>query len=190
MKSLLEVSNGVKKLSLLVLVAGPLVLGGCKVKPLDNTTSPPSPTNQQGPGLDQAPQSSSVSQVLDAVAQDTGIAFGQQESTSFFWYTEEGDEQEVEGTMIEVDKLSDEEVAAVDEFFNAFEVSMANVADGTVVGAVGYEVDDQVVCKVTKGLSEEALEEVEEMGEFDPLEFEDATTDVTIECGELDILLR
>lgn len=182
-----------KKLGLVLLAGGLLLLigagNGCK----DNGTIPPIPTKPPGnqpsyPDLDQIPDDS-VGQVLQNLIDNTGVAFESQGSTQFAWHTDDG-EEEVAGSRLEAKELDDEDVAAVDTFFNQYDVSMNNVSDGTVVGLVGYEVNDEVVCVVIKSVSEADLEALEDEEDLDLMDLGDTSTDLVVECGELSSLLR
>jgi len=183
-----------KKLGLVLLLGGLLVLvgagNGCK----DNGTIPPplpvkSPGNDPAyPDLDQVPDDS-VGQILQNLIDNSGVAFEGQGTTQFAWHTDEG-EEEVEGSRLEAKEIESEDVAAIDSFFNQYDVSMNNISDGTVVGLLGYEVNDEVVCVVVKSVSEADLEAMEDNEEMDFADLEDTMTDVVVECGELSSLLR
>ncbi len=173
-----------------------LLLGmgnGCKVTLNGPGTTTPDfmkkPTSlPKPPGNDQdatAPQG-----YLEAVQIDTGIDFSDEGKTSFTWRAQDGEEEEVIGVAQKAEGLTQAQIEKIDAYFNTFTVSMENISDGTVVGAMGYEMDDEVVCLVTKQLSEESQELIDPDEGMENLDWEETTSDVLIECGNLDILSR
>lgn len=180
-----------KKIGLLVLSGAVLFLTGCcqiTPTPPSNTTPPPvlPPRPDESPVGDQA----SAQEVLDDIVNATGISFEEKGSVTFLWFTTSGEQEEVAGIGMEADMLTDEQIAALDDYFSQYDVSMDNISDGTVAGAMGYEINDQVVCLVSKYMNEEDMDMLDEDEGWDEIDWGDVTTDVSIDCGALDQLLR
>lgn len=124
--------------------------------------------------------------LLKDLEKETQIDFSGITKTEFSWFVEDFssgniDKGTIEGNSFSAEKITDTQVHAVHTYFeaNSFELDMYNVADGTVVGAVGYQ-KDQLVCVVVSGIS--GYKNAKD--DWNPAKID--TNDMEVKCGKLE----
>lgn len=125
-----------------------------------------------------------ISILLEELEQETGIDFSEIEEAEIFWIVKVDpklEEATIEGKGFEVEGISDLQGTKIENFLESrgFVVDIYNVADGTIVGAVGYK-KDQIVCSVVEGFSGYK----EATGEWIPPD--PNKRDVEVKCGKLE----
>lgn len=126
-----------------------------------------------------------VSIFLRNLTEETGINFSEAKPAEFQWAVgvePTVQEIDIQGKEIEVEGISTEQEMEIESFFinNGFEKDPYNIADGTVVGLVGYK-KEQAVCVVISGAT--GYKEAE--GDWIPPD--PATRDIDIKCGKLEV---
>jgi len=116
-------------------------------------------------------------EVLDAMELDTEIAFLSPIDAEFTWMVDGADNITIEGMSIEAEGITSEQQNLIGDFLEArgFEVDMANVTAGTIVGLTGY-IKGTLVCVVEGGVT----------GGAEGMEADPVTYYVKVSCGELE----
>ena len=158
---------------------------GCKEEPVvplaNNQNVPPADPNRI-PSLREVPKDQQglvqVSDFLEGLIQETNLGWSSPEPADMVWYTDDDDLLEFEGLAIAVEGVSDEEAGQVADFFGDYEASEMNTGDGGGGSAIGYVIEDDLVCYEV--LMWANIEMGEELSEDEPVEF-----NLEVVCGIL-----